>query len=187
VIAEINQTIVSEQLPLAHVFNAPLFTGEQRFPRPDQGREWRVFPIDEDPLFQSEQGFPFPDEVLKRLDAVQQVGINFDTFYVAHELTLQGTGQVVPTSLELLLPPPPRRVVETSAQLGSLAQQVQRLATLPLLGTLAGLTAATVVAAALTSALALDPILFGVVAEPQRPFQQGTVAAWFYIAHWCYE
>lgn len=182
-----NEQITQGQLPLRHVFNAPLFTGEQRFPRPEQGREWRVMPLDEDPLFTSPEGFPFPDEVLRRLAQMEQHGFEVDSFYVAHELPLQLVQSTPRTSLALLAPPPPRKTVVASAQMGSLASQLQHLASLPFLGALAVTTVAAVVATGVGALGALDPILFGVVADPTQPFRPGTVAAWYYIAHWVYE
>jgi len=182
-----NEQIAQGQLPLRHVFNAPLFSGEQRFVRPEQGREWRVMPLDEDPLFTSEKGFPFPDEALHRLEQMERRGLDFDSFYVAHELPLQLVQATPRTPLALLAPPPPRKTVVASAQMGSLASQLQHLASLPFLGAVAVTAVAAAVATGIGALGALDPILFGVVADPTQPFRPGTVAAWYYIAHWVYE
>ncbi|RIK36804.1 MAG: hypothetical protein DCC55_26205 [Chloroflexi bacterium] len=193
-----NQIIAHHDLEVGHLFNAPLFSGEQWFPLPEQGREWRLMCLDEDPLFDSPGGFPFPDAVLQLLDRIQRAGLEFDTYYVAHELLLQPEGPVGRTPLALLQPPPPRQTMEASAKLGGWAGQAQHLASLPLVGAVAGLTAGAALSAALgamavggvglaLSGLALlDPILFGVVADPAQPFQPGTVAAWYAVAVWSY-
>jgi len=181
-----NQQIEQAGLSLVHAFNAPLFNGEMRFPSPEFGREWRVMPIDEDPLYNRPEGFPFPDEVLRQLERMERAFVDVDTFYVAHEVRLLPERQSEPTTLALLQPPPPMKVVEQSSQMGNLAQQMQRLASLPFLGALAGLTAGVGVAAGLASLALLDPILFAVVADPDRPFGPGTVGAWFYVGHWVY-
>lgn len=185
-IALVNQRIEQTGLSLVHAFNAPLFTGERRFPSPEYGREWRFMPIDEDPLYNRPEGFPFPDEILRELERMERAFIDVDTFYVAHEVELLPEGRAEPTTLALLQPPPPMRVVEQSSQMGNLAQQVQRVASLPFLGALAGLTAMVAVPAGLASLALLDPILFAVVAEPDQPFGPGTVGAWFYVGHWVY-
>jgi len=185
-IAVVNQRINQAGLSLVHAFNAPLFTGERRFPSPEYDREWRFMPIDEDPLYNRPEGFPFPDEILRELERMERAFIDVDTFYVAHEVELLPEGRAEPTTLALLQPPPPMRVVEQSSQMGNLAQQVQRVASLPFLGALAGLTAMVAVPAGLASLALLDPILFAVVAEPDQAFGPGTVGAWFYVGHWVY-
>jgi hypothetical protein len=79
--------------------------------------------------------------------------------------------------------------------MGTWAGQVQQFTSMLFLGTFATLAAGAVVAGALAtvgsvaavgSLALLDPILFGVVADPKQPFRPGTIAAWYYIGHWVY-
>jgi hypothetical protein len=147
-------------------------------------------PLDEDPLLDSPDGFPLPEEVLTRLDAMEVAGIEFDTYYIAHELPVEADDAPRAT-LARLQPQPSAAAQRASAEMGSLAGQLLNLARLPLTAATAGLAAgATLGAAVATGGLGLlagyDPILWGILVDPDHGLKPGAPASWYYIAHWIY-
>jgi len=146
--------------------------------------DWLIFPMEKDPIYQSGK-FPMPRRVLEHFRAVDASGASFDTLYVAHELPKdllkQGDDAAV---LRAIAPPPPEDVAQLSARLGRVS-----------LGTLLGAfgipwrqvaeagLALGGAAVAAVSFLALDPIIFGVIA-PRQPARVGDPAFFFVLASW---
>lgn len=184
-----NAQIQAAHLPIQHMFNAPLFSGQRHFPVPNQDREWYCMPLDEDPLWLSTEGLPMPEEVLARLEAMESAGIEFDTYYIAHELLIER--QNTPTAtLDRLRPQPSATAQRASAGLGSLATQLLNIARLPLMAATVGLAAGAALGASVATAgvglALLDPILMGVIVDPDHGLKPGAPASWYYIAHWIY-
>lgn len=169
-------------LPVQYAFSMPYLSQPQRYPG-DQ-YDWWLMDIQCDPIYRWDaDGFPMPKDVLERLYQIQQAGLEFDTLCIAHEVEKGRFAPEQPPSLQELLPPPSQEGLQASATMGTVAQALWTVATLPLLA-VGGL--ATMGAGAATALASLDPILFGVLGGGRRPLRESETAAFFYLAHWRY-
>jgi hypothetical protein len=191
---QIERVIEQQNLPVRHLFNAPLFEGPVFCTSPQ--REFVVMNAAEDPVWSHQTGFPVRKQALAQLRSIEQCRLPIDAVYVVHEVP-NGTALPGKTLTTETLTPPPREVVQLSHNLGVTAQGLWTLAATPLLVS-AALLAASAVGAVLASGgiaaammavpavAALDPIVLGVAIGEGQPVKPGTPAAWYYLAHWEY-
>lgn len=179
-IAAIQQVAQQKQLPVHHSFNAPLFAGTVDIPSSD--RIWKLMPLAEDPAYNHRHGFPMPREVINSLKRIRAAGIEFDTLYIAHETQMGGYYLPSGEASTDLLPPPSAKAVQLSANLGSAAANLVKLAFAPVLA--AGMVGTAALGAAMVAGTLIDPIVFGVVTAPDFSLRPGAPAAWCYVAHW---
>lgn len=183
----IEQAAQAKQLPVHHSFNAPLFTGTMTIPGPQH--DWHLMPLAEDPAWDHRHGFPMPQEVIAQLRRIEAANLGLDTLYIAHE-TPKVRGYL-PGSVEhksLLMPPVSPRAQARAQTMGNVAAKLLQAAFAPVL--LAGVVGAGAVATAAIAAgalVGLDPIIFGLVTDPQHGLRPGTPAAWMYLCSWTWE
>lgn len=193
--AEILALSQRHNLGIQPLFEAPLFAGHVLVP--GQHTDFVFMRVEEDPLFHDPDRFPIPEQVFDKLQYMLHVGVNFDDILVAHELT---KGAMLPgqqATAEMVTPQPSPAMVQRSQQMGTVVQKTWEAAVLPLWGSLMGIAGAGAVTLGLgalavagiagaASAIALDPLLIGVVKDPKHPLQPGTPAAYFYLDSWIY-
>lgn len=175
-------------------FFGPLFRGERRFAVPGQAREWRFFYLADDPLWQNSRGFPLPDATRAELERIiQSVSDLTGELYIAHLVEVKPGPPGVRSTWEELAPAPSQWTINASAQLGRVADQAVRVATLPIRGAVASVTAAAAVGIAAGATVgavgflaALDPILLLGRVAPGRPLVPGEMAAFYPLAKWIY-
>lgn len=182
-------------LGIQPLFDAPLFDGHVLVP--GQHTDFVFMRVAEDPLFHHPDKFPVPQHVFDRLQRMLKLGVQVDDLYIAHELE-KGTllsGQRA--TAEMVTPPPSQVMVQQSQQLGTVVQKAWETAVLPIWGSLMGIAGAGAVTlglgalavagiAAVAPLIALDPLLIGVVKDPNHPLQPGTPATWLLLASWIY-
>ena len=175
----ITQVAAAKQLPVQHSFNAPLFTGTITIPGPE--RDWHLMPLTEDPAWNNKHGFPVPRDILAQLRRIEEAQLDFDTIYIAHEMPKAAGYLPGPTeSARHLAPPVSSKAQRHAAAMGATAANLVKAAFAPVL-----LTGAVAVAATAVASMAfLDPILFGIVADPNNEMVPGSAAAWVYLCHW---
>jgi len=194
-VQEITQSSIAQDLPVRYAFTMPLFTGHMVIPGPQV--DWAFMPLNEDPLFLDQPyGYPVPSAILTELHRIVNTGMEFDDLYIAHELPKGVIEQGQRATLEMLAPPPSKRLQRNANCYASVAQFAYQAVTLPLagaaaiagagiaLGAVAAIGAVSAVPLVIGSLATLDPVLFGVVKDPVHPLHP---AAWFYLANWAYD
>ncbi|MCU0490192.1 MAG: hypothetical protein MUD01_01190 [Chloroflexaceae bacterium] len=169
-------------LGLRSVGMLPLFSGHQLHPGSE--RDWLLVNLRDDPLWHDRDGLPLPRRVMTRLEQLAAHGIEFDQFYLAHELPPGAFAAGDQLTFSVVAPPPPAPVVRLSQRLGRLSQVCTAVMAAPLLASW-GL-ASWLRPLASEISFSLDPILFGAVLGPEQTLAEGTTAAWFYLDHWVY-
>jgi hypothetical protein len=182
-------------VPITYMGMGPLFDETRAYPGP--GTDWVIGPVTSG-----------SDAVVPRAEraALQQLvdaGIDFPMIYIAHEVPkgrlaipegrerdFQPTTVDQATADAAVGPvPPPEATTALADRLGHRAQQLQRVMRIALVGAgaiaaapfvLAG--AAAVAAVGAIGALALDPIVFGVIPAGQPV--PGELGAWYILAQW---
>ncbi len=141
-----------------------------------------IVPAEQDPLIATGK-FPLPKAVRDKLHAMEKAGVPCDLLhtYIAHEVPNGSVDPAGPIPLEVIVPPVPAHVTRTSRRLGVVAHA----ATVRLLRGmrhtagkgLLGIGVATMATGA-ASALLLDPLIFGALADERG------MATWFVLAQW---
>ena len=173
-------------LPVHHSFNAPLSAGIRTFSGPE--RDWHLMPLAEDPAWNHRHGFPMPREVIAQLRKIDAAQMPFTTLYIAHE-TPKAVGYL-PGPVDrsaMLMPPISTKAQQKASSMGELAASLVKAAFAPAM--LAGLVGAAALAAPLAAGalVGLDPIIFGVITDPNDGLKPGSHAAWVYLCHWAWE
>ncbi len=177
-------------------FNAPLFTGHRVVPGAN-GRDWVFMRLAEDPLFTQKDKFPLPDAISSLLLKYVLASIEFDDYYICHEVK---AGLVKPggmATLEMLKPPPTKSAMAQAERYGQIANRSMQVGVAPLAGAaiistaslalaFAGVALAGTVAPALGQLALIDPIIWGVIKEPNQSLAPGTMASFFSMCAWAY-
>ena len=179
-------------VPIDYLGIAPLFAEDRAYSGPHT--DWVISPVN-DP---GDAVIPRTERaaLLRLVDA----GIEFPMIYIAHEVP-KGRLVIPATTGEPVAPvvtvdhtaaeaaigpvPPPAAAIRLADRLGHSSQRLLRIlaSAIPIAG---AIVAAPVVlagaAVAAIGALALDPIVFGVI--PAGPPVPGQPAAWYILARW---
>jgi len=157
--------------------------------------DWLLCPVADDPILHRRGHMPMPEQVHSNLRRLLDIGMDFPTVVVAHQLTPASTA----TTAEAVLAAPgrPATARQATARLADpsphpaatrAAQSVERVASSMLRAAVAtGRGAGGVLGAIVVAPLALaalDPIILGAVTCPGTPHRTGVPAAWFELGRW---
>jgi hypothetical protein len=169
-------------IPIEVLGEYPLFTGTKLVR--GASSDVVIVPATQDPLITTGK-FPLPQHVRARLRALERAGVPFDLLYtyIAHEVPRNSVAPGAPIPLEVVAPPVSQSGVRLSESLGVAAH----LSTISLLkgfrkasSAAIRTTAVGAIGTALATAILLDPLIFGAIADERG------IATWFVLAQWAW-
>ena len=179
------------RLPVRFVGYASPFSGTRIFKGPNC--DWAMMYLGEDPVYCFHGNKLYaPHHVTTDVKRMAAAGLKFDAIFVAHEIP---TGAVKPgqkISLDLIVPPPPPKVMKRLRFLektsGSwwhiIRNAIKGALVAPIVAGVAAGTVATLPAAGIVALAAADPILFGVQLDNACKLDGQPVGMWYYLTHW---
>jgi hypothetical protein len=162
-------------LPIRYLGASPTFDGTRLFS--GSQTDWAMMNLADDPLFQKGK-LPLPRNVRVSLQQARKAGIEFDNLVIAHELPKGSLKQGQHMPLELVAPPPPKRMARRLAVLD--------MASAAIWGSAVVAVAAPLALASFAVGMAsLDPVLFGQHIDPNVTDHRGQpIALYYYLTHW---
>jgi hypothetical protein len=176
--AEIERVGRNLGMQVSYVCSKPLFDGFLVFEAPQ--RDWVLTTAAQDPLLVDRDGFPVPQATLAALERLNRAGVDFPVIYLAHEVQKGKLRPGEQPTADLLAPPGPAQVLRTSKGFAKTGASLWRTALAPLRASSA------VVVGAAAGLAGLDPIVLGARVPFGASVAPGSMADWFYLAHWIY-
>ena len=167
----------TSRLEIPILGSAPLFDDTKLMTRTRPA--WAYYNLRRDPLYLAGR-FPIPAQHLRQLRRMEKAGIQFDAFYVAHELPSDFRPEQDALTLNVLQPAPPAQALRLADDLGLAADRI-----LSVCASLAGVPFALLATAGSgVSAILRDPVLLGALVPPGVDPDPGVPAIWFLLAAW---